>query len=217
MSFGYVPACFCQSYTVPVPKGGKAIGRSLTVDNYRGISICPVLSTILEHCILDRFKRFIVTSDNQFGFKNSLSCSQAIYFRRCIVNKYTEGGSTVSICTLELSKAFDKVNHFALFSKLMARNVPVLLLKLAEHWFSLASTCVKWGGHVMHFFKVFAGVRQGGLLSPCLFAIYMDDVVKKIYKSGLGCNLSFLCTSVFLYADDSLLCRHLFMSFRLCC
>ena len=39
MSFGYVSACFGQSYTVPIPKGGKAIGRSLTVDDYRGISI----------------------------------------------------------------------------------------------------------------------------------------------------------------------------------
>ena len=43
------------------------------------------------------------------------------------------------------------------------------------------------------------------MLSPGLFAIYVDDVVKKIFKSGLGCNLSFLCTSVFLYADDILL------------
>ena len=80
----------------------------------------------------------------------------------------------------------------------MARNVPVLLL-LVERWFFLASTCVT------HFFKVFAGVRQGGALSPCLFEIYVDDVVKKIYNSGLGCNLSLICTRVFFYADDILL------------
>ena len=190
---------------MPIPKGGKAIDRSLKVDGYRGISISPVLSKILEHCILDLFKRFFVTSDNQFGFKKGLSCSQAIYSVRCVVNKYIEGGSTVSICALDLSKAFDKVNHFALLSKLMTRNVPVLLLRLVERWFSLASTCVKWGGYIMYFFKVFAGVRQGDALSPCLFVIYVDDVVKKIYNSGLGCNLSFICTSVFLYADDILL------------
>ena len=87
----------------------------------------------------------------------------------------------------------------------MAKNVPVLLLRLVERWFSLASTCVKWGGHITHFFKVFAGIRQGGALSPCLYAIYLDDVVKKIYNSGLGCNLSFIFKRVFLYADDILL------------
>ena len=84
MSFGYVLACFGQSYILPVPKGGdKAICKSLTVDDYRGISISPVLSKILEHCILDRFKRFFVTSDNQFGFKKGLSCSHAIYSVTC--------------------------------------------------------------------------------------------------------------------------------------
>ena len=66
----------------------------------------------------------------------------------------------------------------------MARNFPVLLLRLVERWFSLASTCVKLGGHITHFFIVFAGVRQGGALSSCLFAIYVNDVVKKIYNSG---------------------------------
>ena len=64
----------------------------------------------------------------------------------------------------------------------MARNVPVLLLKLVERWISLASTCVKWGGYVTHFFKVFARVRQGSALSPCKFAISVDEVVKEYTK-----------------------------------
>ena len=78
MSFGYVPACFGQNYTMAILKRCKEIGRSLTVDDYRGISISPVLSKILEHCILDRFKRFFVKSDNQLRFKKGLSCSQGI-------------------------------------------------------------------------------------------------------------------------------------------
>ena len=61
------------------------------------------------------------------------------------------------------------------------------------------------GGHFAHFFKVFAGVRQGGALFPCIFAIYVNDVIKKIYNSGLSCNLSIICTSVYLYADDKFL------------
>ena len=61
MSIGYVPVCVGQSYTVLIPKGGKAFGRSLTVDDYRGISISTVLSKILENCIIDRFKRFFLS------------------------------------------------------------------------------------------------------------------------------------------------------------
>ena len=69
MTVGYVPLSFGKSYTVPILKDKNAIHcKSLTVDDFRGISISPVVSKIFEHCILiDRFK----TSDNQFGFKRA--------------------------------------------------------------------------------------------------------------------------------------------------
>ena len=105
---------FGQSYTVSIPKGGKAIGRSLSVDDYRGISISSVLSKIPEHCILDRFKRFfVVTSDNWFGFKKGLSCSLIIYSVG-VSSTSTQKASTISICTLDLSKAGFKLlpGHF---------------------------------------------------------------------------------------------------------
>jgi len=49
------------------------------------------------------------------------------------------------------------------------------------------------------------GVRQGGVLSPCLFAILIDSVVDRVIKSGLGCYLNMTCFSILLYADDILL------------
>ena len=47
-----------------------------------------------------------------------------------------------------------------------------------------------------------AGVRQGGVVSASLFAIYVDDIAKKIIARGIGCQMSFICTGIFLYADD---------------
>ena len=49
------------------------------------------------------------------------------------------------------------------------------------------------------------GVRQGGVLSPYLFAVFMDDIVDKIKKVNLGCYISLICTCIFLYADDIVL------------
>ena len=66
ISCGSVPTSFGRSYTVPIPKGRQA---SSTVDDFRGISISPDLSKILEHCILNRFTRYLTTSDNRFGSK----------------------------------------------------------------------------------------------------------------------------------------------------
>ena len=119
MSNGYVPASFGRSYMIPLPKGNAILGKTLIVDDFRGISISPVLLKIFEHCILDRFSSFLATSDNQFGFKKGLSRSHAIYSIRSVIDEYVAGGSTVNVCALDLSNAFDRMNYFALFIKLM--------------------------------------------------------------------------------------------------
>ena len=178
--FGCLPAAFRRSYTVPLPKGGHAIGKCLTVEDFRSICISSVLSKIFEHCLLDLYATFFTTSDNQFGFKKRLSCSNAIYSIRTVIDRYIEGGSTVSLCALDLSKAFEQMNRHALLIKLMNRQVPINLLEMIENWFDLSCTCIKWGAHVSNFIKRVYGVRQGGAMSLCLFAIFIDDIVTKL-------------------------------------
>ena len=51
-------------------------------------------------------------------------------------------------------------------------------------------------------FNLVSGVRQSGVLSPSLFAIYVDNIAKKIIARGIGCHMSFICTGIFWYADD---------------
>ena len=81
-------------------------------------------------------------------------------------------GTTVNICAMDLSKVFGKMNHHGLFVKLMDRNIPINLLMLIEHWFSVGVTCVKWRSIVSRFIGILSGIRQGGVLSPHFFAIY---------------------------------------------
>jgi hypothetical protein len=97
------------------------------------------------------------------------------------------------------------MNHFALFSQLIKRQVPVNLLCIFELWFSLSVSCVKWDSQLSRFFSLTAGVRQGGVLSPIFFSIYIDNLVAKVKSMNTGCYISLLCCSIFLYADDILL------------
>ena len=123
---GHVPASFGQSYTVPLLKNASnAYRKSVTMNDFRGISISPVILKVLEHCILDRYDCLFTTSDNQFGFKKASSCSHAIYVLRCVTDYYVQSGSTVNICAIDVAKAFDKMNHHGLFVKLMKRHIPV--------------------------------------------------------------------------------------------
>ena len=116
----------------------------MSVDGFHGIAISPVISKVFEHCALDRYQHFVTTVDNQFGFKKGLSCSHAIYTVRNLVERFISGGSTVNICAIDLSKAFDRVNYGALLLKLMQRNIPDNLLCIFESWFNNCYTCVKW-------------------------------------------------------------------------
>jgi hypothetical protein len=90
-------------------------------------------------------QHYLATSDNQFGFKKRLSCSRVIYAVRNVIEHYVENGSTVNMCSTDLSKAFNRMNHYALLVKLMDRKIPSALLTILEHWFLMTRTCVKWG------------------------------------------------------------------------
>lgn len=69
----------------------------------------------------------------------------------------------------------------------------------------MSATCVKWGSCLSHFFKLRSGVRQGGVLSPYFFALFIDEVINNIVSSKLGCHVSAVCVSIFVYADDIVL------------
>jgi exonuclease III len=204
ISVGHIPANFGASYTVPIPKCDGRV-RALTVDDFRGISISPIISKVFELAILDRYSSYFSTSDHQFGFKKHTSSMHAVYCVRNVVESFTNNGSTVNVCALDLSKAFDRMNHYALLIKLIDRKLPNKVLSILESWFSISVTCVKWVGKLSYFFRLLAGVRQGGVLSPVLFSIYIDDLVHEIIKADTGCYISSICVSIFLFADDILL------------
>ena len=193
----YVPDGFRFNYIVPIPKSNQCSNKALTCDDFRGIAISPIISKVFEHCVLKRFQSLFSTSKNQFGFKKGTSCSHAIRVVRCTVDNIMRGGNTANLCAIDLSKAFDKVNHFALYLKLMKRFIPNELLTLLECWLSSCFSCVKWDNVWSASFHLSFGVRQGSVLSPLLFAVFLDD-------------LTMTCRSVpgayiVLYADDILL------------
>ena len=193
----HVPAGFRYSYIVPVPKLKDCRTKSVTCDDFRGVAISPVISKVFEHCILDKFGTLFSSCDAQFGFKKGSGCRNAIYSVRKIVDEITKTGNTVNICSIDLSKAFDKVNHFGMYIKLMKRLVPTALLELLENWMSGCFAYVKWNNSCSLVFSVCSGVRQGAVLSPLLFAVYIDEI-------GKLCDPRNSCF-VILYADDIIL------------
>jgi len=105
---------------------------------------------------------------------------------------------------LDASKAFDKVLHRpnGLFLKLINRNVPVGFVKLLKYWYSRLCCMVRWNGITGDAFPVLCGVRQGGILSPVLFAIFVDSLISELRQSGYGLHIGKLFVGCVVYADD---------------
>ena len=200
---GYVPDAFGMGIMIALHKDSKL--DPTKCDNYRCLTISSVFSKLFEYVLLDKFEDFLATSDLQFGFKRDVGCSDAIYTVRSVVDYFVRSGNTVTITALDISKAFDKISHFALYNKLMTRGAPKCFIDLLISWYSKCYASVKWNGVFSDKFSVCAGVRQGGVLSPKLFAIYIEDLITALKGSRLGCCINGNFLGCFLYADDLLL------------
>jgi len=114
----------------PIPKVKDTLSTALKCDNFLGIAISPILSKVFEHFILEQYQSFLYSNNNQYGFKKGVSCNHAIFAVRNIVDSFVSKGSTVNLCAIDIAKAFDKVNHYALYMKLMKRFVFITIIHL---------------------------------------------------------------------------------------
>ena len=145
---------------------------------------------------------YLFTSDNQFGFKRKHSTDLCIYTVKSIIRYYNYYNSPVYTCFLDASKAFDRINHWTMFKKLILRDVPIIIVRVLCFWYRTQELCIQWGNMRSSFFNISNGVRQGGILSPKLFSVYMDDLSNILISSGVGCFLNNVCFNHVFYADD---------------
>ena len=200
LKHSFVPRQFRLGFMVPIVKNHH--GNLTDLNNYRGITISPVLSKLFEHILKLNFKDFLSTSDNQFGFKKNNSTVHALHCLRETVDYHINKGSRVFCAFLDASKAFDRLVHSGLFLKLIERRVPLMFLNIIITWYNGLQCRVKWGNHFSDWFSISAGVRQGGVLSPDFYSIYVDDLILKLKASHKGCYFANLFAAALFYADD---------------
>lgn len=125
-----------------------------------------------------------------------------IFVLKEILDLYNQHKTTIFLSFIDASKAFDWVNHQRLFHKLYNRGVLTYLVRILAYWYGHQLLCVKWGNTVSDGFKVVNGVRQGSILSPYFFNIYMVKLSKVLNCCKTGCVVGECIINRLIYADD---------------
>ena len=196
----YVPSQFTRGSILPLVKDNN--GNRSDINNYRGITISPIASKIFEHLLKSMLTPFLETDPLQFGFKKKGSTMHATYCLKETINHYVDNGSRVFCAFLDASKAFDRLVHAGLFMKLISRNILMIILDIIVFWYSHLNCRVKWDEHLSEWFAVKAGVRQGGILSPDFYCLYIEDLIAILKSKNIGCHILSVFVAALIYADD---------------
>ena len=203
INHGIVDASLSEALLVPIPKDKR---KSLfSSNNYRAIALSSTVGKAFEYIILSKLKKVVCNSECQFGYKNDTSTITCSFILNQVIQYYQNGGSNVFCLFLDASKAFDRVRHDKLFECLREKNICPLLNRIITNMYKLNSGRVIWNGYISEKFYMKNGVKQGAVLSPFLFGIYLDFLLMKLNNCGVGCYIGKRAVNALAYADDLVL------------
>ncbi len=174
------------------------------ISNTRPVAISDAIQNLYERLLLWEINGVHKEHPQQFGFKSNSSCSHAIFVVTQLANFTKKQGKRLYTCAVDASKAFDKVCRPILWLKLIKLLHNSIALAVI-HYYDESYMLVQLDDKFSNLFRTTNGVRQGGVMSPKLFAIYVDDLIRDLEASGLGVKVGNMRICAAMYADDLLL------------
>ena len=166
------------SIITPIFKNGSKMDPS----DYRGISLLSCLGKLFSAILNQRLLRYALEKKilkvEQLGFMEGNRTSDSHIILHTLIQYYChKKGNNIFACFIDFSKAFDTIPRNLLFTKLLGYGVTGKFFNSLKTLYTNDNCCVKVGSNVTNIFQVNQGVKQGCVLSPLLFNIFLSDII----------------------------------------
>ena len=164
--------------------------------NYRPISLLPAISKVFERVAFEQLFQYFQENKliyvSQYGFRKDHSTESAVIELVDRLHNEIDKGETPFVVFIDLSKAFDTLDHEIMLSKLESYGITNTALSWFRNYLTNRTQYVAYDDEVSSCQYIHTGVPQGSVLGPLLFLIYMNDISK---VSEIFCSI--------LFADDT--------------
>ena len=207
---GTYPDSWSTGLISPIFKSGNKSDPS----NYRGICVTSCLGKLFSAVLNNRLLNYLQDHDlihpSQIGFLKGSRTSDHIFSLRTLIDKYVTHTNKGKLfcCFIDFQKAFDSIWHDGLLHKLLYKNIGGQFYHLISDMYLKTKCAVKNGNKRSSFFDYNRGVRQGCILSPILFNLYLDEFPRLLETSRDTDSITLpngLPLNCLFYADDLIL------------
>src|SRR4029077_18446039 len=196
------------------------VSRAQECSDFRTIALISHASKVLLHLIKRRITPIVERNvgESQMGFRKGKGTRDAIFKLRMISERVqklnTEVGKKGKIitkarklylCFVDYQKAFDRVKHDKLLEVMKRAGIPELERRLIINLYWRQSAAVRWDGSISRDVKVEKGVRQGCVISPLLFNLYSEFMIKEAMEDVDGIGIGGFNITDLRFADDAVL------------
>ena len=173
--------------------------------SYRAIAGSSLILKVFENVICLLWGHLLSSDSLQFGFKAKTSTTQCTCLVTEVVQHLLRTGTNPIVTVLDCTKASNLCKFSILFTRILEKEVPPIVVRCLMSMYMDQHGWVKWGNVRSDKFTIKNGTRQGAILSPVFWAVYCDLMIQELRQLGVGAHVAGMFMGVACYADDVVL------------